>query len=216
MIRGAIFDMDGTLLDSMIVWDHLSQRYFRKFGLEIPEEEFAALEGHTQQQYAEHFCARYAEITETPEEMIAGMDQLIDSRYAELAKPRCGVLEFLEELKKNGVQMAIATLTDRRHAEKALIDRDMMEYFSFMLTIEDVGVNKFRPDIFLKAAERMGLAPEECMVFEDAPYAAETAKRAGFQVCGVIEPYYSAGEAQLRAASDVVVERSFAELAGRV
>ena len=79
--------------------------------------------------------------------------------------------------------MAIATLTARRHAEKALIDRDMMKYFEFMLTIEDVGVPKYEPDIYLEAAKRLGLTAGECMVFEDAPYAGVTAKKAGFALC---------------------------------
>ena len=83
--------------------------------------------------------------------------------------------------------MAIATLTARRHAEKALIDRDMMKYFEFMLTIEDVGVPKYEPDIYLEAAKRLGLTAGECMVFEDAPYAGVTAKKAGFALCGMAE-----------------------------
>lgn len=215
MIRGAIFDMDGTLLDSMIVWDHISQRYLKQhFDLDVTDEEYAALEGHTQMQYAQYFCERYPQITQTPEALVEGMDQLIDSRYAALAKPRDGVRAFLDGLRAAGVHMAVATLTDRRHAEPVLRDQGLLDYFDFMLTIEDVGVNKFRPDIFLAAAARMGLAPADCMVFEDAPYAAETAARAGFRVCGVCEPAYAAGEEQLRAASEFVVERSFDELNG--
>ncbi len=64
--------------------------------------------------------------------------------------------------------MAIATLTARRHAEKALRDRGMLNYFAFMLTIEDVGISKHEPDIYLRAAERLGLRPADCIVFEDA------------------------------------------------
>ena len=85
----------------------------------------------------------------------------------------------------------------------------MMQYFSFMLTIEDVGVPKYEPDIYLEAARRLGLAPAECMVFEDAPYAGVTAHRAGFQLCGMADPAYADGEAELRSVSDSFVERSF-------
>ena len=109
-----------------------------------------------------------------------------------------------------------ATLTARRHAEKALIDRDMMKYFEFMLTIEDVGVPKYEPDIYLEAARRLGLTAEECMVFEDAPYAGVTAKKAGFALCGMAEPAYAEGEDTLRQVSDVFVEHSFAELADKL
>ena len=76
--------------------------------------------------------------------MLDGMDEMITSRYETIARPKDGVIDFLEGLRARGVKMAIATLTARRHAEKALIDRDMMKYFEFMLTIEDVGVPKVR------------------------------------------------------------------------
>ena len=145
-----------------------------------------------------------------------GMDRLISARYEAIAKPKEGVLDFLEGLRCRGVKMAIATLTARRHAEKALRDRDMLDYFEFMLTIEDVGISKREPDIYLQAAARMGLEPAECTVFEDAPYACATARRAGFRVCGMVEPAYAAGEDELRASSDLIVEHSFDELRGKI
>ena len=148
--------------------------------------------------------------------MLGGMDALITSRYESIAVPKDGVLDFLERMRRQGVKMAIATLTARRHAEKALLDRDMMQYFEFMLTIEDIGVSKREPDIYLAAAERLGLAPADCMVFEDAPYAGVTAHRAGFQLCGLAEPAYAAGEAELRSVSDVFIERSYSELDGKL
>lgn len=213
MIHGAIFDMDGTLLDSMCVWDQLSQRYLKKFGVHITAIDYAALEARTQYQGAQYFCERYPkQITETPEQVVKGLDDLICSRYEALAKPRDAVLDLLDTLKSHGVRMAVATLTDRKHAEKALRDRKMLDYFDFMLTIEDVGISKRDPKIYLDAAARMNLSPDVCMVFEDAPYAGETAKKAGFPVCGVREPHYAEGEAQLRAVSDLFVEHSFAEI----
>ena len=179
--KGAIFDMDGTLLDSMPVWKRLTQRYLAQFDVHITDADYAVCEG-----------------------------------YETIARPKDGVIDFLEGLRARGVKMAIATLTARRHAEKALIDRDMMKYFEFMLTIEDVGVPKYEPDIYLEAAKRLGLTAEECMVFEDAPYAGVTAKKAGFALCGMAEPAYAEGEDTLRQVSDVFVEHSFAELADKL
>ena len=85
-----------------------------------------------------------------------------------------------------------------------------------MLTIEDVGVPKYEPDIYLEAARRLGLTAGECMVFEDAPYAGVTAKKAGFALCGMAEPAYAEDEDTLRQVSDVFVEHSFAELADKL
>ena len=215
-IKGAIFDMDGTLLDSMPVWHRLTQNYLKQFNVHITDEDFAACEGFSQPEVADYFLARHPELPLTRETMLGGMDALITSRYESIAVPKDGVLDFLERMRRQGVKMAIATLTARRHAEKALLDRDMMQYFEFMLTIEDIGVSKREPDIYLAAAERLGLAPADCMVFEDAPYAGVTAHHAGFQLCGLAEPAYAAGEAELRSVSDVFIERSYSELDGKL
>lgn len=215
-IKGAIFDMDGTLLDSMPVWHRLTQNYLKQFNVHITDEDFAACEGFSQPEVADYFLARHPELPLTRETMLGGMDALITSRYESIAVPKDGVLDFLERMRRQGVKMAIATLTARRHAEKALLDRDMMQYFEFMLTIEDIGVSKREPDIYLAAAERLGLAPADCMVFEDAPYAGVTAHRAGFHLCGLAEPAYAAGEAELRSVSDVFIERSYSELDGKL
>ncbi len=213
--KGAIFDMDGTLLDSMPVWKRLTQGYLKRFGVHITDQDYAVTEGFSQPQVAQYFADRYPELPDA-QSLMDGMDRLISARYEAIAKPKEGVLDFLEGLRRRGVKMAIATLTARRHAEKALRDRDMLDYFEFMLTIEDVGISKREPDIYLQAAARMGLEPAECTVFEDAPYACTTARRAGFRVCGMIEPAYAAGEGELRASSDIIIERSFDELRGKI
>lgn len=213
--KGAIFDMDGTLLDSMPVWKRLTQGYLKQFGVHITDQDYAVTEGFSQPQVAQYFADRYPELPDA-QSLMDGMDRLISARYEAIAKPKEGVLDFLEGLRCRGVKMAIATLTARRHAEKALRDRDMLDYFEFMLTIEDVGISKREPDIYLQAAARMGLEPAECTVFEDAPYACATARRAGFRVCGMVEPAYAAGEDELRASSDLIVEHSFDELRGKI
>ena len=213
--KGAIFDMDGTLLDSMPVWKRLTQGYLKQFGVHITDQDYAVTEGYSQPQVAQYFADRYPELPDA-QSLMDGMDRLISARDEAIAKPKEGVLDFLEGLRRRGVKMAIATLTARRHAEKALRDRDMLDYFEFMLTIEDVGISKREPDIYLQAAARMGLEPASCVVFEDAPYACATARRAGFRVCGMVEPAYAAGEDELRASSDLIVEHSFDELRGKI
>lgn len=214
--KGAIFDMDGTLLDSMRVWKRLTQGYLTQFGLHVTDEEYAACEGFSQPQVAQYFADKYPQLPGGAAGLMEGMDKLITARYETVAKPKDGVLPFLDGLRRRGVKMAIATLTARRHAEKALRDRDMLDYFDFMLTIEDVGVSKYQPDIYLMSAERLGLTPADCVVFEDAPYACTTAKKAGFRVCGVVEAAYAVGEQELRASSDLIIEHSFDELAGKL
>lgn len=213
MIKGAIFDMDGTVLDSMPVWDRLSETYLKQYGVTVTAADYEAIEGGTQLGVAEYFIKTYPQIPMTAERLVEEMNALIMKRYETIAAPKAGITAFLKRLHAQGVSCAVATLTDRHHAEKALRDRDLMHYFDFILTIEDVGVSKYEPDIYLRAAKGLGqLAPDECMVFEDAPYAAKTAKDAGFRVCGVIERAYASGEALLRENADCIVEQSFDEL----
>ena len=138
---------------------------------------------------ADYFLERHPELPLTREQMLDGMDELITSRYETIAKPKPGVIEFLERMHRKGVKMAIATLTARRHAEKALLDRGMMQYFSFMLTIEDVGVPKYEPDIYLEVARRLQVAPEDCLVFEDVPAGILAGKRAGMTVLAVEDDF---------------------------
>lgn len=212
--RGAIFDMDGTLLDSMPVWDQLSQRLLKPYGIQVKAADYAAIEGKTQLQGAEYFLRTYPQLPLDPPGFVRDMDALLTTRYATIAKPRDGILELLDGLQARGIPMAIATLTARRHTEKALRDRDMLHYFSLIQTMEDVGASKHEPTIYWKTAEGIRVAPSDCMVFEDTPYAGVTAKQGGFQVCGVAEPTYAADVATLRAVSDFFVERSFTELCG--
>ena len=214
--KGAIFDMYGTLLDSMRVWKRLTQGYLAQFGVHITDQDYAVTEGFSQTQMAQYFIDRYPILPMDAQGLIDGLDRQITARYEQYARPKDGVIDFLNRLQARGIRMAIATLTARRHAEKALRDRGMLGYFDFLLTIEDVGISKREPEIYLRAAARMGLAPAECVVFEDAPYAGVTAKRAGFRVCGMAEPAYAGGESELRAVSDFFVEHSFDELAGKL
>lgn len=211
---GAIFDMDGTLLDSMPVWDQLSQRLLQPYGIHVQAADYAAIEGKSQLQGAEYFLRTYPQLPLDPSDFVRRMDELLTARYAAIAKPRDGILELLEGLQARGIPMAVATLTAHRHTEKALRDRDMLRYFSFVLTMEDVGASKHVPTIYWRTAQQLGVASADCLVFEDTPYAGVTAKRGGFQVCGVAEPTYAAEVASLRAVSDFFVERSFTELRG--
>jgi len=212
--KGAIFDMDGTLLDSMPVWDRLSERFLHKYGVKVTARDYAALESMTQLQCAQYFVNLHPSLPFDAQGFVKGIDELLTVRYETIAKPKDGIIEMLNAFKNHGIKMAIATLTSRRHAEKALIDRDMLGYFEFMLTAEEVCASKRNPDIYLRSAEKLALQPSECIVFEDAPYAGTTAKRAGFLVCGIAEHAYATYEPELRDASDFFVNESFKELRG--
>ena len=154
--KGAIFDMDGTLLDSMPVWKRLTQRYLAQFNVHITDADYAVCEGFSQPQVAEYFLKRYPNLPLTQQQMLDGMDEMITSRYETIARPKDGVIDFLEGLRARGIKMAIATLTARRHAEKALIDRDMyVGRLEFLEQQNKMGTAKMGPLIFSMALPAM-------------------------------------------------------------
>lgn len=114
--------------------------------------------------------------------------QRMKKHYAEEIEIKEGVLDFLKKARACGIKMCIATATRRDIAEPFLEKTGIMEFMEFYIDCIEIGVFKEKPDIFLQSAERLGAEISECVVFEDSPHAAETAKGAGFYVVGVYDP----------------------------
>ncbi len=186
MIKGAIFDVDGTLLDSMKMWDHAAEKYL--LGLNItPEPDIEKkMFTFTMQKAAEYMKETY-KLSFNTEEIIAGLNDVISSFYKYEAEPKSGVISLLERLSAANIPMTVATSTDRCQIEAALTRLDMMKYFKRIFTCSEVGVGKIKPDIYIQAAWCMGTDIEDTWVFEDAYHAAKTAYNAGFKVCGVYD-----------------------------
>ncbi len=186
MIRGAIFDLDGTLLDSMPMWNHAGEVYLAGLGVRAKPGLAKVMFPMTIQQSAVYLRREYA-LPLTEEEIIAGVNRTIEGFYRYQAPFKKGVPEFLNGLKSAGIVMAVATVTDRPYVEAALHHLNARPYFRAVLTATEVGAGKDRPDIYLKTAAVLGTATGETLVFEDALHAARTAKAAGFQTVGVYD-----------------------------
>ena len=200
-----IFDLDGTLLDSMWAWNCLGSRYLRANGIEPPanvEERLKVMSARE----AAGFFARDFMPDRTQDEIAQGIHAMIEDAYRNQVMPKPGVLDMLGRLRCRGAHMCIATATDRYLVEMALGRLNMMEYFDFILTCTEVGIGKEHPQIYLTAAEKWGIQPAKAVVVEDALHAAETAKRAGFFVLGIYDKSAREDEPAMRALCDRYIE----------
>lgn len=185
-IKGAIFDMDGTLLESVHMWLNLGSDYLKKMGLIPPEDINDILLTLTMKEAADFFI-NILGLKKTQEQIIREVNSHIEDFYRNEVIAKEGVSAFLKRLAAQNVKMCIATATDRYLVEAALTRCGIREYFSEIFTCSEIGKGKHEPDIYFAALRHLGTDIGETAVFEDAFYAAETAVNAGFRVVGVFD-----------------------------
>lgn len=188
-IKGAVFDADGTLFDSMGLWDQAGEIYLRRKGITPGEDIKEQLETMSMEESAEYFRSSYG-IKLERDEIIDEFNTMIYECYKNEIRIKPGVLQVLEDLKSRNVRMCIATSTDRSLIEAALKNNKIGEYFTGLLTCTEAGAGKRNPRIYELAMGILGTKKEETLVLEDAYFAAETAKNAGF-LLAVIRDFYS-------------------------
>ena len=204
MLKGAIFDFDGTLFDSMFIWNTAGETYLRSIGIEPREDLRKVLKTMSLLQSATYIREKYA-VELTLEEIMDGINRTVEGFYFHTVQPKEGVATFLEQMKKQGVKICIATATDRYQVEAALKRCCMEHFFSEIFTCTDVGHGKDEPFIFRKAMDYLGTTRENTVVFEDAYHAAKTAKADGFVTVAVYDSHEEK-QKELQALSDFYFE----------
>ncbi len=201
MIKGAIFDVDGTLLDSMEIWEDVAIRYLKSIGVEaepdLPEVMFTMSLPEGAAYVKEHY-----RLTRETDEIIKGVLDIIRKYYEETAPLKPGVTKILEELSGKRIPMTVATSNNKEEVEAAFKRLGIASYFSRIFTCEEVGAGKTRPDIYMKAAEYMGTRPEETVIFEDVLHAIRTAKKAGFLAVGLYDEASKADQKAIEKEAD--------------
>ena len=181
----AVFDMDGTLVDSMVYWQRLGREYLTAQGVtEGMDEVLERIKPMTMAESSALFIEAFG-LPGTPESVMAEMNAVMDEHYRSDIPLKPGAAEYLAALKNRGVKMCVATATPEPLARACLERLGALENLEFLLSCDAVGAGKDRPDVFLEAARRLGAAPAETAVFEDATFALQTAKNAGFYTVGV-------------------------------
>ena len=203
-IRGAIFDVDGTLLDSMFIWDTIGETYLRSIGYQPKENLNETFKNMSLHQAARYYQTEYG-VTRSIDEIMDGVNAMLERYYRFEVPLKPGVAELLERLRQDGVRRCIATATDRHLVEAALDRCGVLSCFGEIFTCNEVGHGKDEPDIFEEALRSLGTRREETLVFDDALYAVRTAKEAGFPVAAVYDSH-ERSQAEVRARSDLYLE----------
>ena len=208
-IKGAIFDMDGTLVDSLFFWNFFWKSLGKRFlnqddfvpAVEV-DKHVRALNLHDSMQLVKDHYG----ISEPVETLLAFAYEGLEDWYRNHAKVKDGVVSLLEHLKSLGIPMCVASATDIYYVRLALKHHGIAHYFDEIISCTEVGAGKDRPDVFLYTAKKMGLPAEDICVFEDSFMAVETAHNAGFLTVGIFDPYNNFEPARLRAASNLRVD----------
>ena len=203
-IRGAIFDVDGTLLDSMFIWDTIGEAYLRSIGYEPREKLNEVFKNMSLFQAARYYRTEYG-VTLSIDEIMNGVNAMLERYYRFEVSLKPGVAELLAQLQASGVKLCIATATDRYLVEAALERCGVLSCFGAIFTCNEVGHGKDEPDIFEEALRFLGTEKAETVVFDDALYAVRTAKEAGFPVA-VIYDSHEKNQEGLRALADFYIE----------
>lgn len=188
MIKGAIFDADGTLIDSMGMWDTVGERYLASLGVAARPGLRAILFPMTQLEGAVYMKEAYG-LSQSHQEIMEGVNDTIRNFYRYEVKAKPGAADFLRALRKKGVPITLATNTDRGPITDGLRTAGLLDLLDEVYTCGELHTGKDRPDIYHHARDRMGTRTEETWVFEDAVHGAQTAFQAGYRVAGVADPF---------------------------
>lgn len=204
-----LFDMDGTLIDSNGIWKNVDREFLARRGLPYTHAYYEGV-AHTIFPLAAKFTKEFCNLPESCEEIMAEWMELAAGLYANVGiKP--GVRAYLKQCRAEGRKMAVVTSSVPEHCHTALKHLDLEKYFDSITFAHDLGLEKKTPDIWLAVANKHGVRPEDCTVFDDSLAACWGARAAKMRVVGVYDGFFAQDEKEMRAFCDVYI-KSFEEL----
>ena len=185
-MKGAIFDVDGTLLNSMGAWWDVIIKFFKNNGLELTDEKAAGYKEMRLEDSVPSIIAEYG-LDMTVDEVIGEFQRMMVKEYEENIPLKKGAAQYLKKLHDEGIKIAIATSGYEELCKSAFTRLSVWQYIDAKAYSHEVGVDKSNPDIYLLAAKRLGVEPCECVVFEDIVLGIGGAKKGGFKTCAVMD-----------------------------
>ena len=186
--EAVIFDLDGTLIDSMWMWKTIDVEYLAKYNIELPHDLQDSIEGKSFSETAEYFKNRF-NIPDSIETIKKNWNEMSADIYEKRVFLKPGAMEFLNLLKKLKIKTGIATSNSRELASLAIHSRGISDKIGTLVTGCDVFAGKPKPDVYLKAASNLSVHPSKCLIFEDIPQGIMAGKNAGMTTCAIEDEY---------------------------
>ena len=205
-----IFDMDGTLIDSNGIWKDVDTAFLAKRGLSYTKEFYEGV-AHTIFPLAAKFTKEFCHLPESEEAIMAEWMDMAGDLYGTSAPVKPGVRAYLDKLRAAGERLIVVTSAVPVHCRTALTHLGLMPYFERIIFAHDLHLEKKDPQLWRLTAEMMGVAPEDCTLYDDSVEACRGAKAAGMLAVGVYDPYFAGTEPEMQAVCDRYI-RSFEEL----
>lgn len=204
-IDAVIFDLDGTLVDSMWIWREIDIEYLARFNMTMPEDLQNNIEGMSFYETAVYFKNTF-NIPDSLETIMNNWNEMAFEKYEKVVPVKEYVQEFLQNMSELGIKMGIGTSNSRILTESLLKARRIDKYFDAIVTGSEVTKGKPEPEVYLVAADKLGVNPSRCLVFEDLPFGIMAAKRAGMKTCAVEDAYSAHFKAEKIELADYYIE----------
>lgn len=202
--NGVIFDLDGTLIDSMGVWNQIDIDFLGKRGFDVPKDYMEAITPMGFEATADYTIKRF-NLKESRDEIIKEWYDMAIEAYSYHVRLKDGVKEYLSYLRDNNKLMSVATASDMRLVEPVLSNNDIIDYFQNITTVKEVSRGKGFPDIYDKAADKMGISKSNCIVFEDILAGIKGAKAGGYMAIGVYDSHTRENQQLMKELSDKLI-----------
>ena len=203
-VKAVIFDLDGTLVDSMWMWGRIDVEFLGNYGFEVPKDYQDAIAGMSFTETAVYTKERF-NLSSSIEEIKATWNQMAEYKYRNEVKTKDGAVEFINELKRRGIKTGIATSNSTTLVKACLAGNNIEDGFQCIKTACEVERGKPFPDIYLAVAKDLGVDPSQCLVFEDIPNGIKAGKSAGMKVCSIYDEAAKHRQDEIKAMSDYYI-----------
>ncbi|MCI8787680.1 MAG: HAD family phosphatase [Lachnospiraceae bacterium] len=204
-IEAVIFDMDGSLVDSMWMWRAIDIEYLGRYKIPLPENLQSEIEGMSFRETACYFKEHFA-IPDSLEEIMAEWNRMAWNKYMYEVPLKKGIPDFLRHCREKGIRLGIATSNSRELVENVAAVHNLREYFTCIMTGSEVLRGKPNPDIYLAVAHGLGVPAGRCLVFEDIVAGILAGKNAGMRVCAVEDEYSADSRDRKRELADYYID----------